>query len=389
MIIVPKLSDGGTERVASNLSINLNSKYHQFIALYYNDKLDFPHKGEIINLGIKSKNNPVSKLICFLKRYYKIRNLKRKLNIDYSISFGENPNLINILTRYKDKIITTIHFCKTYEKKHIYNLLYDKLITLFYNKADCNITVSKMARYDLISNYKLKSEKVKCIYNFLNIDKIFELSKESIEKEYSHLFTGRTIINVGRLNYQKGHWHLIKALKVLTLKIPDIKLVIIGDGELKQRILELVKNLNLENNVFLLGFRPNPFKYIAKSDCFVLSSLYEGFPNVLVEALACSSCIVSSDCKSGPRELLAPNTDITNESQDVEITEYGILTPQLDRKEDWNPDNLSNEEKVLAEGMYRILSDIQLMNKYKDKAILRANDFSSEKIIKEYEDLLK
>ena len=92
---------------------------------------------------------------------------------------------------------------------------------------------------------------------------------------------------MGRLTRPKGQWHLIRALSYVKKEIEDVKLLILGQGELKGYLKELVDKLDLRNNVEFLGYQRNPFKYIASSDLFVFSSLYEGFGNVLVEAMAC------------------------------------------------------------------------------------------------------
>jgi N-acetylgalactosamine-N,N'-diacetylbacillosaminyl-diphospho-undecaprenol 4-alpha-N-acetylgalactosaminyltransferase len=158
----------------------------------------------------------------------------------------------------------------------------------------------------------------------------------------------------------------------------DIKasLYIIGDGELKDELENQIKTLGLEEKVFLLGKQQNPYKYISKANCFVFSSNYEGFPNVLLEALACNLPIISTDCQSGPREILAPNTDIKNQlKDDIEIAQYGILVP------------VNNREK-LKEAMNLMINDKSLRKRYIDKSKDRVNDFSIEKIIKQYKEVI-
>src|SRR5699024_1749281 len=108
-------------------------------------------------------------------------------------------------------------------------------------------------------------------------------------------------------------------------------LIILGEGYLFEYLNELVKQFELENDVFFLGYQENPFKYIARADIYVLPSLHEGFPNALCEAMACGKPVVSTDCPSGPREILFQNPDI-NMTLPEQITraDYGILTPQLE-----------------------------------------------------------
>ena len=146
----------------------------------------------------------------------------------------------------------------------------------------------------------------------------------------------------------------------------------IGDGYLREKLEEKVRKENLENKIIFLGRQKDVFKFLAKSSCFVLSSDYEGFPNVLIEALACNLPIISTDCISGPREILAPNSDFTKQTKFIEIAEYGILAP------------IGDVDK-LAEAMRIIYEDEDLRKEYSKKAKFRAKDFDVRKIIKEWE----
>ena len=151
------------------------------------------------------------------------------------------------------------------------------------------------------------------------------------------------------------------------------KLLIIGTGNLNHELHELIATYNLEKKVFLLGEQKNPFQYLLKSDCFLFTSNHEGFPNALVEALVCGLPAISTDCSSGPREILAPKSDISKQLKDtIEIAEYGILTPM-------------NNETRLIEAMTIIMNDTKLRNNYSKNALKRANDFNVDKIIPKYE----
>ncbi|HIQ50620.1 MAG TPA: glycosyltransferase, partial [Nautiliaceae bacterium] len=180
-----------------------------------------------------------------------------------------------------------------------------------------------------------------------------------------------TFITIGRLESQKNHKLLINAIKNI-----NANLWIIGDGHLKKELEDMIKNLKLQDKVKLLGRQSNPYKFLAKADAFVFSSNYEGFPNVLLEALACELPIISTDCKSGPREILAPNSDFTKQTTDIEIAEFGILVPVGDVKR-------------MADAMKIIIEDENLRNRLRKKALNRAKDFEVDKIIKEWEEIIE
>lgn len=109
-----------------------------------------------------------------------------------------------------------------------------------------------------------------------------------------------------------------------------MKLAILGRGELEDYLKQLACEMDLEKDVYFLGFQKNPFKFISKSKIYVFPSLYEGFPNALCEAMACGVTVISSDCKSGPREILAPETNIDGETKIIEYAKYGMLLPVCD-----------------------------------------------------------
>ena len=180
-----------------------------------------------------------------------------------------------------------------------------------------------------------------------------------------------TFITIGRLDNGKNHKLIIDAIKDI-----DADLWIIGDGDLKGNLQNYIKELELSDKVQLLGKKENPFSFLSKADCFVFASNHEGFPNVLIEALACELPIISTDCQSGPREILAPNTNMNFQlKNNIELTPYGILTP------------IKNVEK-LRKSMNLMIDDKKLRNNYKEWSIQRANDFRVEKIIKEYEEII-
>ena len=203
--------------------------------------------------------------------------------------------------------------------------------------------------------------------NPLDISKIATLSQKKVNYRDKKF----TFITIGRLDSGKNHVLMIEAMQDI-----DAKLYIIGDGELRKNLELKIEHLKLKDKVILLGRQKNPYKYLAQADCFLFTSNYEGFPNVLLEALACGLPIISTDCQSGPREILAPHSDIRFQLKDkIELAEYGILVP------------VKNIQK-LKEAMKLIIQDEVLRKSYKAKAKKRAEDFAIDKLIKKYEEIL-
>ena len=171
--------------------------------------------------------------------------------------------------------------------------------------------------------------------------------------------------------------------------MPNIKLIILGDGKLKAYLLRLIKEGDLENNVCLPGFIQNPYRIMAQCDCFVMTSLFEGFPGVLIEALACGLPCISSDFDSGAREILAPNTEISYKIQNGwKKEEYGILCPVFDGKKRSFEEQLTQEEECLADAIIMLEKDKKLRTSMHEMALKLAWEMDIEKVLKKWMEIL-
>ncbi len=169
--------------------------------------------------------------------------------------------------------------------------------------------ILRLANLIIVNSYEFKKELKKrlnlvsiCIYNPLNKDEIIKLSKHKIKNTFFKKDT-LNIINVGRFADQKDQICLLKAVNLIKGKI-DIRLLIIGKGNYKNILYEYIKQNSLKNIVLLKNFNKNPFPFIKSSDLFILTSKYEGLPNVLLETIALKKMVISSDCPTGPKEIL-------------------------------------------------------------------------------------
>lgn len=156
---------------------------------------------------------------------------------------------------------------------------------------------------DLIKYSKLERNKVFVITNGLNVNRVLEKSAEPVDHHFFNSQTVPVIIGVGRLGVEKDYKTLILAFQKVLLN-REVRLLIVGEGVLRCELEDLIHELGLEDRADLPGFVDNPYKYVARSAVFVLSSLYEGFPNVLLEAMVVGTQVVAMDCPSGPREIL-------------------------------------------------------------------------------------
>ncbi len=283
------------------------------------------------------------------------------------------PNYVNVFAKlFGSGVRTVISERIAPSQEYMSDGLKDKiskiLIKNLYPKADKIIPNALGIKHDLIDLFYIGEDKLHVIHNPIDIKTVERLSSKEIDYR-DKIFT---FITVGRLEKQKNHQLLLKAMSHI-----EAKLYIIGDGVLRGELEKQIEDLGLSEKVFLLGRKTNPYKYISKADCFVFSSNYEGFPNVLLEALACELPIVSTDCRSGPREILAPKSRVeTQLKESIELGEFGILTP-------------INDVENLIKSMRIMMEDIELKQKYKLKSKNRANEFKIESIIEQYNEILE
>ena len=231
------------------------------------------------------------------------------------------------------------------------------LIRYFYSQADGIVAVSKGVAQDLSRNFGIPAELINVIYNPVVTPELFERAKEPVEHPWFAPGEPPVILGVGRLTKAKDFPTLIRAFELVRRERPA-RLMILGEGEERPQLEALIKELGMQEDVALPGFVDNPYAHMARAAVFVLSSAWEGLPNVLIQAMACGCPVVSTDCPSGPAEIL-------------ENGKYGPLVPVGDADK-------------LAEAI-RIVFDKPLES---DVLCRRANLFSLEKIFEEYLALL-
>ena len=206
---------------------------------------------------------------------------------------------------------------------------------------------------------------MKVIHNPIDLDKI-----NTIEAKTSFFNTEVfNIITVGRLDEGKNHELLIRALH--KLQNPILRLFIFGFGQLEDKLNQLIEELDLKNQVTLMGFDPNPYQYLKTADLFIFGSNHEGFPNVLLEAMACGLPILSTNCQSGPSEIL----ELKTPKEDIMITDYGILVP-------------IKNINVMAKGISHFVDNKEFAIKCRTNSLSRVKDFEKNNILKQYIDLI-
>lgn len=167
------------------------------------------------------------------------------------------------------------------------------------------VCVSKGVADDLSQQHELPAHKLLTIYNPAYSPVIHQMARENVsDTMFSSSESDFRFITVGRLTRAKAFEKLITAFSNVVQSYPNCSLSIVGDGELRAELVAQAEELNISDQVHFWGFQINPYKYLARANCFVLSSDYEGFGNVLIEAMALNIPVISTDCESGPAEIL-------------------------------------------------------------------------------------
>ena len=364
---------GGAERsVALRTKELMNDGHDVFLLTFYKEEDEYEYQAtDVICLNEKLVDNPISRLLKLFSRARMIKKIIKKLSPDVVVSYMEDSNFPLMLRRKRKdtKYIVNIRCFPSQQYRGFYGFVYKRMIKFLYPRADFVYVNSKMLKKDMVENYKLKEERVVVKYNKIDLLKIYEKSNEEIEALNQEMFEkNKIIINVGRFTQDKGQDYLIKAFEIVQEKIPEAKLIFLGEGEYKKHIDTL-----LTFGISCFGNVKNPFKYMKQSKLFVFTSLTEGFPNVILESLACGLPVISTDCYSGPREILAPDTDFSLKTHKAEYGKYGVLVPTFERNEDKGIEQ--RKIMLLADVIIDMLENEEKRQEYSRKSIERAGDF--------------
>ena len=379
LFIISSLNTGGAQAAMAKLSLALSKDYEIDWILNSDENIIYDYRGNIHSLKMaepKDRSSYGYILKTFFKRLSVIGKMKKKGGYKACISFLDSANIANVMTgRHGSKIILSQRssFAGRPEKKRSPLVLFvDKF---FYKKADAVVAVSQGVRKELIDLFGLKEDRVFAINNGFDNEKILSMKGEETS-DFVRQPGKFYFVNVGRLDYPKGQWHLIRAFSKVAKVSPQAQLIIIGDGAEEEYLKSLISGLGLEERVSIMPFRENPFQIMGRCDAFVFSSLYEGFSNAIVEGLICGLPCISTDHRSGAREILAPHTPFFYQTFDKEEdAEFGILVPVCSGTRHDAAAPLEKEEEILGDAMINMLKNPEIKGNYKYAAKQRGLQF--------------
>ncbi len=373
-ILINTLAGGGAERTVTHLLWNLRDDYEVHLVLFSDViEYDLP-KDQIINLLDKESptKNSGANILKIPKLSGRLVKYCNENNIDLVLSFLHRPNFVACHAKKRGlaaKVLISerIYTPLWYRAAELRGKIGNFLISRLYPYADAILPNSEGTRNALRDNYGIRGEYV-VVKNLISIDDVNKLRTEDVD---DFDFGAFTFVCVAGFREQKNHRALINAFADIEDK--SVRLLLIGKGALLDKAREQVTSLDLQDRVTFLGHRDNPFKYISRAGCFVLASDFEGFPNVLIEALACGTPIISTDCLTGPRELLAPEPGVLTPAG--EFGRYGVLVPVGDTG-------------ALTAAMTEMAGNESLRERYKTDSPGRAAEYDQKIVIEEFRSVI-
>ena len=242
-----------------------------------------------------------------------------------------------------------------------------------FKKANSIVSIAKVMKQGVDEYFNLKNrEKHVVIHNPHPIAEIQQLSTINIDDFYFDP-QKKYLITIARLTKGKRFEILLESLKKINKTRKDVELIIVGNGPEKENYEKICDSLNLSDIVHFLGYRKNPFPYLAQADLFVMTSEWEGLPNILIEAMICKTPVISSDCISGPRDILHPNSDMRIQLKEkMEYGEFGILYPV-------------GHVDLLVKSILELLNNQIQYENYIQKGLERVKDFEASVITQQYQ----
>jgi len=297
LFVIDSLGIGGAEKALLTQAKEFHKLGYEIycISIYNHIQFDVP---SFVHLHILDWKN--YKIIKYKRNAQRLYVLIKSLNKDFSGIFVHLDKAIALMRKYQHpRIYYVIHNNASQQelgsRTGFSKIKKRRAIQKFYSNLNL-ITVSKGVEEDLLHSFHVKCRSIQTIYNTMDFDAIIRLANEKLFIEYTDY-----IVHVGRLVKAKRHDILLQAFKKADL---NTKLLLVGDGQERDNIVKMIEVLGLQDKVELLGFATNPYALMKNAKLLILTSEYEGFGIVLAEALSLGTPVMSTDCPSGPNEIL-------------------------------------------------------------------------------------
>lgn len=403
LFIIPSFSHGGQEK-AGMILCNYLMRYHHVLALCFKPQStsDYDYKCDVVRIILPDKYGLAARISGLIKKVQQTKKIKKTFQPDVSIAFGDNAIVINYFTGSKEvKIASLRHsFKNSMLAETIAEKMYDKLYKFSLKKADKIVPVSNEINKEL--------KKILSIENTLFVNNGYDLSDIALKanrivpSNLASFFNDKVIAHTGRFDATKCHFQLVKFFGLVKERDNSAKLMLIGgidpSRQENTRIYEFCISYLLKRgykiiytskkytddevsnaDILITGHQSNPFCYLSKAALFVFPSVLEGFPNALMEAMACSLPVVSSNCPTGPTEIL--RDDFTDEN-------FGILLPFFDHKYNLQDEGVNENHVLWATTIIELMQNKKRLNKLRNQSNKRVQQFTVDIVCKKWLDIL-
>jgi glycosyltransferase involved in cell wall biosynthesis len=359
LFFIYQMGGGGAARTLLNIINNLDrTKFSPLlVTLNFDGSYENELKDDVTFIKLKTKR--------LSRSIFSLASIIRNEGVDLAFSTIPRVNTIAILA---NKLSFSTSKSVIREADNLGGSFLENLqllgFGLVYKNSNQIVSLSEGVKENLVKRYKIKPDHIQVIYNPVDLMSIHQkIEQGEMAPEHEALFEieDKVIITAGRLVEQKDQRTLLYAFAKVNHQ-QSSRLIILGEGPLKDELIQQAIDLNIQDRVHFIGFQSNPYIYFEKADLFVLSSLHEGFSHVIAEALATGTPVVSTNCKSGPEEVL-------NYGEYGELCEVGNVNEMADKM--LQILRLSEEERA------------EVIN----KGYTRASHFDAKQIVKQYEKL--
>lgn len=367
LLVCPSLGIGGRERIAINTVEALRDLYDVNLAVFMRKEKEYEFHGDIVDLNAYSQHGGIRKAFTQLKRAIKIARYVKNNKVDLLIGFGEAAN-------------TSISLARVFGVKRIVSIVHGfgelnnyTRMKLVLSLSDAVVCISQEMNSELKGRYAPHCP----VYTIENGYDIKDIRRRS-EQDGEILSGSPAFVAMGRLESVKGYDRMLSAFSIILNHYPNAELTILGDGCEKEELIRYASELEISEHVHFIGNRENPYCILKQASVLFLTSRNEGFPNALIEALACGVPIVSVDCQSGPKEILSEQFD-GRRVVGVSFEKYGVLV-----------ENQKNAfPKTYANAVVSILRNNSKISEYRQLALERSEDFSKDRYREKMEKMIE
>lgn len=369
LFFIPSLGNGGAEKQVLRLAnaLGRNPEYQISVAVSKRGKYEHElhEKVRLIHLLDMNISSSTLRMVFCIR---KLRKLIGRIQPDKVISVLNNANIVTwrALLGIERTSRPAFYCCvqnnlenEFQRQKFPIGGIYRKYLPLTFRSADRIIAISEGVKWNILNQFPDLAGKVNRVYNIGYDEDISSLANEPVEEEKSGEYL---LVACGRLVPQKNYPMMVMAFQKVVEKYPKVDLWILGEGNSRKEIERMIHDRGLEDKVRLLGFKSNPFKYYKAADIFILSSDWEGFGNVIVEAMATGTPVVATDCPYGPSEI------ITNDMN-------GYLVD-------------CNDHEAMAERVSFLIENQAKRQQLMKNAIMSVRKFHIDMIVDEFEEII-